>query len=240
MPGINLVTQLRNPGSASSGGSADLESGGGSSFLERFRSMSSDGADWSREDTVRVVLAIIGIAGLFGMRYFVEDYTAKQQVELDAQVSQLDQQIAAENKKFNSLKGLKAEAEAYDKQMAELQRKLELVESVSKNRNLVVRMTDFLVTEMPPSIWLGKLNLEAGDKNEVEINGGALNLQIVSEYVKRLEGAVFFPKWQLKETVADASAGPGSGAQQSKGTVKTAPVPRDTKRFQISAKVVAP
>jgi|GEM_PF-1096948 len=235
MPGINLVTQLRNPQATTAGGGFEsgMESDSPPSLVERLRSLSGSGAsDWERADTIRLVLALVGIAGFFGIRYFADDYKARQEAELQAQVAELDQQIASEKRKLEGLKSFRAEAEAYDKQMAELQRKIELVESASKGRNLVIRMVDFVVTEMPPTIWLGRLTVETATKNEIDITGSALNLQIVSEYVKRLEGAVFFPKWQLKETVAEAG---NSGTNAAGG--RAVPMP-DTKKFQVSAKVV--
>jgi Tfp pilus assembly protein PilN len=244
MPGINLVGQLKNPAAAPSGGfdaGGDLGGEGGPGLFERLRSMSGPSSlEWGREDTLRLLLVLLALGAHFGSRYFLDDYKMRLEGEVQAQIGEIEQQIANENRKLEGLRSLQAEAEAYDKQMGELRRKLELVESVSKNRNLIVRMVDFVVTEMPPAIWLGKLQVETGEKNEIDIAGSALNLQIVSEFMKRLEGAVFFPRWTLKETTVDTSGANAAGVPSVGGGAKANLPPPESKRFQINATVVPP
>ena len=68
-------------------------------------------------------------------------------------------------------------------------------------------------------------------KGKITIAGVSSSLQFVSEYMKSLEGAVFFPKWTLIETVTDASSVASSTSPQG--------APSETKRFDIKADVVS-
>ncbi|MBS1982783.1 MAG: PilN domain-containing protein [Bdellovibrionales bacterium] len=227
MAGVNLVKRLKErktgvgPGAGSRGKlfGMDMPTFSGGSSIEI-----------SSGDRIRILLMVASIGAGFFMRSFVRDFTSRKEAALRVEVNKLDQQIAEEKKKLDALKGLAQEADAYERQMAELQRKLAIIESLGKNRNLAVRMVDFIVSEMPSNIWLAKMNLDTRTEQKVEVLGNATSLQLVSEFMRRLEGAVFFPRWQLVET-SSRDASTASDPKANKG-------PSDVRSFSLNAKVV--
>lgn len=243
MAGINLVRKLKQ--SREGGGDAPKKSLFSGISMPSFGGGGggSSGESISMGDKVRILLMLAGIAAIPLARDQVREYTAKIEVEKRAEIQSFDQQIAAESSKLNQLKGLASEADAYEKQMQELSRKLAMIEALGKNRNLAVRMVDFVVSEMPSNLWLTKMNLDVKQDQKIEVAGNATTMQTVSDFLKRLEGAVFFPAWQLVETakVDGGGAGAGGGAfssGQSNARSSQVVIPTDTKSFQVNARVV--
>lgn len=229
MAGINLLKQLKNrPKDEFVGSEPSVDLGAG----DRFQGAELSTSEFQREDFIRLLLICIGVGLIYGGKFLVRDYTGKITQEKQAVVARMDTEIAELNQKLTALKDLQGEQDAFDKRVQELQKKLDLVESVSRNRNLAVRMVDFAVTEMPSPVWLSRIYLDLSNDGRIELSGRSTSMQLVSEYLKRLEGAVFFPAWQLIETQNEAV----SADANSTGGV----TPRDTKRFGISAKVVKP
>jgi len=235
MAGINLLKQARNlrKGGGDGGGSSVSQvEPERESLLSRFSRSTSD--SWTKEDTLRLIFFCVGIALIPGGRKLVADYTGRITADLQAQVADVEGKIAAENRKLRDLAEIKKEAESYDARYAELQAKFKAVDDVSRNRNLVVRMVDFVVQEMPPTIWLSRVTVDLVSNKKIDIFGNAMSLQLVGEFVKQLEGAVFFPVWSLVETTSEAGTVPTAAAKTS------LTVPVDSKKFSISADVVRP
>jgi len=227
MGGINLVDQLKNSG-GDTYANAPISDGGGMSMSKM--SFSTD--DFGKEDLLRLILILVGLGLVWGAKYFVQDYGAKQIEENRVQIAKLDTEITSIQNKLGTLKELKAEEEAFVVKLAELQKKMDLVENTGRHRNLLVRMIDFIVNEMPSSIWLTGINADVGLEAKIDLFGNATSMQLVSEFMKRLEGAVFFPNWNLVETVNVPATAASDG--------RTRVGPSESKSFTIGAKVIKP
>ncbi len=243
MAGINLVDQLNKPrgrhGTEAEGYESASEGGG---LFARLRASAGAGSSegFSSEDSAYLLRFLLGIGLIFGGRYLVENYTHRIQAELQAQVNEHQQQIAAEANKLRGLQGIRAELDDYERQMGELRRKLELIQSVGRNRNLVVRAIDYAITEMPESLWLKSVEIAVGTEGRIDLNGYALTHQIISEYARRLEGGVFFPSWNLVETISEETASrPTLGGTITSGAGTTPSSQMiGAKRFSLNAKVL--
>lgn len=227
MAGINFADQLKEStrAGATNAGSPGRFDSGGPSF------------DFESHDKGRLLILVLGIASIFGAKYYARTHAENIARDKENEIAQYEVTIGTEKQKLASLKDIAAEAETYNKRLDELQQKIGLVESVSNNRNLLVRMIDFTVSEMPGSLWLSKVNVDSGADSKIELTGYAMSLQLVGEFLKRLEGAVFFPSWNLVET---ESPGAGAAAPDPNRNGKPIGIVPESKRFTLNARVVRP
>jgi Tfp pilus assembly protein PilN len=236
MATINLVKQIR----ARKDGRKDAEAAAPSA-LQNMRIV----IDLDRGERVRAAILAAAFASIFLGKALVATYTSTMAASVQSQIAEYDQQIAAEQQKLASFKSIEGEISSYEAKMREARDKLTIIEGVRKNRNALVRMLDFVVGEMPSSIWLTKVTIDntpggttdpGGSKQgTVQVTGFAISLQLVSEFMKRLEGAVFFPRWELVET----NNQPGSATTPApQGSTAGASIPPDAKSFDINARIV--
>lgn len=227
MAGINLIKRLKEQ---KSGAKMSSPSGGFGGFGGGSSSLGSEASDVSSGDKLKIVLMLLLWAGAYYGRVYKDQRISELETAKKNEIAAVDQLVSAEKSKMTALKSLAQEAEAYERQMAELQRKLTVIESLGKNKNLAVRMVDFIVSEMPANVWLQKMNLDTKLESKVDLQGNATSMQVVSEFMKRLEGAVFFPSWQLVETKKEETA--LSGDPKKKEAIP------ESRSFQLNAKVV--
>ena len=217
---INFVKQIKDRRAA-----PKPEGGGG--LASRFAALSAGGGKFDARDKILLVLFLLGVSSIPGAKYYVQEYIIREKTEeIEKKKSELDSQMAELDRKLREVKPIQAQIADFDKQKRDLNEMLNLIESVRHGRNSIVRMVDFVITEMPASVWLKKLDIDVnGSSGKVRLEGAALSLQLVSEYLKRLEGAVFFPKWEL------------DGTKSVDGGTAVGDLP-DTKSFSINAQVV--
>lgn len=236
MSGINLVKKLKDYKAGGSNQVAPKKPG----FKLDFSFGNSGGEstpEVSSKDKVLFFLFLVGAGLGYYATIYGKEYTDRITIQKQSEIAAFDAKIASEKSKLQTLKGLAQEADAYEKQMQDLQRKLAVIESLGKNRNLAVRMVDFIVSEMPNNVWLNKMTLDTKIESKVEISGNAMSLQVVSEFMKRLEGAVFFPSWQLIETQKQESVAVGMPVKMGSTDKKRDVIP-DARSFLLNARVV--
>jgi Tfp pilus assembly protein PilN len=183
-------------------------------------------------EKVRLGIMIVGILSIFGGRFAVQKYTDGLNQERQAELTTIQGQVAAEKQKLASFDAIRKEIDSYESRMKEARDKLAIIERVRKNRNALVRMVDFVVSEMPNSVWLSKVSIDnssgGSDGGTVRVEGYATSMQLVGDYLKHLEGAVFFPHWELEDTQNETL---------TSSAPKQAP-PADAKRFEMNARIV--
>lgn len=259
MTSINLMKTLKSKKSGAPGG---IAGGSNSGLMGMIRKFTEGGAALDERERLLLVLFLVGIGSIFGTRTYLSTfYFPGREEEIRNQIAAEDAKIAEINNKLKAFDAIKNDIASFDQNMAQVREKLNLIESVQKGRNSIVRMIDFVVGEMPDGVWLANIKIDnsAGVQGaagampqpntgpmgsdgpslgSVAVRGSALTLQLVSEFMKRLEGAIFFPKWNLVETRDETSSasplpgfgGAGNAAQQR---------PIEAKSFEINAKVVS-
>ncbi len=250
MAGINLIPHLKlGPAGVAAGGPTSTtetfagpapeapadnssSSSSSSSPFARLRALADGGNAFTLDDLKYLFFTLFGIAAiLYISPIVVENLTKPTEAELKQTEARLQGEVAKLEVQVKQTEALRNEIKSFEAQMAEVQKKLTLIESTGRNRNLIVRMIDFLVNEMPNNVWLTRTGVDgAVTDSKITVEGYALSLQNVSEFVKKLEGAVFFPVWDVVETTAEKS-------QANAATPNVQPI--DAKKFQISAKVKA-
>ena len=227
MAGINLVKRLkeRATGEASGG------SGSRRNFAADVDRIKEGWANLANADKIRAVLFVAALSSIYFARVWVGDYTLELETVKRQEIETVHQQVAAERQKLEQLKGLAQESEAVERQLADLRRRLTIIQSLGKNRNLAVRMVDYIVGRMPERLWLRSLALETKVDSVVKLIGNASDMQTVSRFMKDLEGAVFFPSWALLEAQKTEEADTG----KPRPGMTT---PSEYRSFSLNAKVV--
>jgi len=245
MAGVNLIKQIRkiqrgDKAVSNVGKLPDLRG----QLDELVEKVKSNFTEFDASDALRLGLFILGVIILVGSRAFIADYHSKVETEMTQQRDQLDAQIIAEAQKLKALDEIIKESESLDKQIAELERKLNLIQTVILNRNAPVKMVDFVITEMPESVWLEKMELEPREGGKIDLSGFALSLQVVSDFITKLENAVYFPSWQLVEGSEDSSSRTGTPRTNtssigagSESQINVENRPAGAKKFALTAKV---
>jgi len=234
---INLIDQLRKRGSGAGvdlgGPKASVFAKGNDDVEFEESSEGGEGGGLDAYEKRKVAMLLFGIMLVLGGRQLVPLYTSGIEGEARQTEGELTTKIAAETKKSEDLKLVQEEMKQYDGRVADLRSKLAKVQQLEANRNLLVRMTDYIVKEMPPRLWFNDLDLDTRAK--VKISGYSSNYQIVSDFMKKLEGAVYFPKWQLIQTEnqpENLSVIPSSVKGDSSTVIETPP---DSKKFTLEA-----
>jgi len=103
--------------------------------------------------------------------------------------------IQEKNRKLVQLRKTIGEVGRFKKMQEELRGKLEVLQTLKKNRGGPVHILDELNRSLPPKLWLTKFS-ESG--SNVQISGIGLNEETVAEFMRALEKSPYFEKIQLK------------------------------------------
>jgi len=132
-----------------------------------------------------VLVLLIGGIGYAGITYW----------RLNSRLSTLDTQIAEEQRKYDELKEIIAEVEAYKKRAADLERKINVIEQLKANQLGPVRIMDEVSKALPDLLWLTNMDLKGTVLN---VKGQALNENAVANLITNLNASPFFAEPTLK------------------------------------------
>lgn len=195
-------------------------------------SFGSSGAGMDTREQIRLLFTLLLAAGAYFGPHYYEETLLEQSNAKRQELSALQANVKKQEGLASELKAIREEMVEYDKRMDELRRKTKKVHSLNDNRNFIVRSVDFFVSQMPQDVWLSSLEIERGDGGTIIAEGFSSDLQSVSDFMKTLESAVFYPTWILESTSHESS-----GTQGDDSKIST---PRDVKRFRIRANIVEP
>ncbi|GIW44161.1 MAG: fimbrial protein [Candidatus Binatia bacterium] len=162
----------------------------------------------------QISLAIL--TGIVVLLMMVLPYTfqARRLAQLEAEATQLRQEIARLDQQAKEVKDL-------DAKRAELQAKLRIIAQLKRRRVGPVRALEDLSDATPEKLWLTEFTETGG---AVSIQGLAIDNQTIAEFMRRLQQSRYFYDVDLVES-AQAVAQPGAQAGPS------------LKRFQIKARL---
>ena len=187
------VNMLRNMGIQGGGGGA--LGGLGASTAE-----SNVSSELQRQAAIKVFIIILFPVALFA---YEKINLSNLEAELKVQQALIDQ-INAEKAAFGSVA---PRVEKYTKEKKEIEKQVEVVRELTKNRLREVKTLDVLQSLMPEQTWLKEINIAAG---VVTIQGFTSADEGVSKLMKALEGSVLFsqiiPKTTARVDLAGVSA----------------------------------
>jgi type IV pilus assembly protein PilN len=107
-------------------------------------------------------------------------------------------QVAANEKKIAELKAKIKSVEDYEKRNADYKQRKEIIEQLSKNKTLPVKIVDEISALLPAGVWLNVMSINGHD---ISLScTGFTNTDVVN-YVNNLKSAKMFTDVYLQESV---------------------------------------
>jgi Tfp pilus assembly protein PilN len=204
MAGINLIEQLRQRESTQAQDAAMMESG--PSLFERLGigggSGGSSGEGLGLMAKVQGLLMLVGIAAIpMGRDWLQTTYLPPKLEAPQAELDKVRADIKAKEAQKARIAAIEVELNQFDQQVADIKAKIEKIRMIREgNRDRIVRMVDYIVTQMPEPVWISTLDLAATPGASVALAGRSMNYQNISTFVGRLQTGAFFPTWELEES----------------------------------------
>jgi type IV pilus assembly protein PilN len=103
---------------------------------------------------------------------------------LDQRIKQRDKDIAAAQKEVDELAQVIKEVEAYKAQKAELERKINVINTLKDNQRGPVQIMDDVSRALPELLWLTRMDVAAASIN---VHGTAFNMSAVANFMDNLD-----------------------------------------------------
>jgi Tfp pilus assembly protein PilN len=223
MAGVNLLTRLteREIEEGVVGEGAPIGNFGGN-IKEAFLNAIADLTAYQKTNFILLIVACILAsfqADLVDLAYF--ESLLKEKHAVNDQLQQEVNQLRSDVQKYGDLKDQIVE---YDRKLADLRRKIQEIDAIRKSkRDFAIRLTDYVVSELPEGVWLTGIRVDVKTNRKVELDGKSMDLTLLGVYMQRLEKGAFFPKWNLVNNSADVLPEDNN---------------RDIRRFQIDAGIM--
>ncbi len=163
--------------------------------------------DRQKTFNLRLLLAaIVGVVVLLGMWGLISDAVSNQQARnsyLQAQVAQMDKQIA--------------EIKDLQQTRARLLARMQIIEQLQQSRPTEVHLFDQLVRTLPPGVYLTQVT-QNGDK--LQLQGVAESSARVSTYLRNIDNSLWMGDPNLEVVQKDPRVDFGARAQQFNITAK--------------------
>jgi type IV pilus assembly protein PilN len=143
-------------------------------------------------------------------------YHQQRAAELDA----VEKRLAKTKADIAQLDKIIGEVKSIRVQQQQLQEKLDVLDKLKQGRTGPVRMLDELAGVIPKRLWLTKMEEKGG---KVTFQGGAANVEDVSQFMGALKGSRYFADVELKKTEGRAEKGLKTVAFTITATAKYAP-----------------
>jgi type IV pilus assembly protein PilN len=177
---------------------------------------------------------IVFIAGLaLGVLYI-----AIMGLILTSKRRQLDEDIGRARLEAARLKSIIEEVQGYEQKKANLQAKIDLINSLKINQKGPVRLMDEISRALPDLVWLSSLDVSGG---QIVMRGRTLSPNAVSTYLENLKKSPYFKEpvfknlglegggqgiyaWEMTlvftnpQTLASTAAGPAAAPAKAPGT----------------------
>jgi Tfp pilus assembly protein PilN len=141
-----------------------------------------------REVLIKVILLLAGVLALMAYENSHIASLKEQQINLGIQVSQLNQEVAAQAAEVESVKDIEVQSK-------ELEDKLKILKLLSRLRLRELKTLDFMQSSIPEKVWLKSIHYEAAKDNmetgHFSFEGGAVTTEELTEFVKRLENSAY-------------------------------------------------
>lgn len=116
-------------------------------------------------------------------------YIAVMGLILTSKRRQLDEDIGRARLEADRLRSIIEEVQGYEQKKANLQAKIDLVNSLKLNQKGPVRLMDEISKALPDLVWLSSLDVSGG---QITMRGRTLSPNAVSAYLENLKKSPYF------------------------------------------------
>ena len=105
--------------------------------------------------------------------------------------------IAERQRRVNELQEIINRVEAYEREAAELERKIEVITELKDNQRGPVQIMDTISRALPELLWINRLD-QNGER--IQIDGQALNFNAISNFIEALDDSSLFMEPELNDS----------------------------------------
>lgn len=110
-------------------------------------------------------------------------------VAISRQIAVVEGQNRDLRTEIEDLKKIVGQVEVYEKSKAELEKKLEVINTLRANKTGPVHVLDEIATRIPEKAWLQSLETQG---NRIKLSGMAVNNETVATFMSALEDSEYF------------------------------------------------
>ena len=136
--------------------------------------------------TILILWGITAVVGI-GIAFGVDSHLLQKMDERNAELKAHETTIEILDKKLGEIKTLKSRAKLIKKRM-------KLINDLSKERNLSIRILDEITTTIPEKIWVTRMETKKGT---FSVTGLAMSNAMVADFMDRLARSPFFSNIHL-------------------------------------------
>jgi Tfp pilus assembly protein PilN len=184
---------------------------------ERLAKLGLSGAELQEMRPHLVRFAVL-LVGLYAANY-IPSYLQEQKIQkLQAQMDQLDSQANVLRKELATKKDIRKQMDQLNKEEIELQRQLNAVNSLQKDRGLAFRTLDNLMISMPQKVWINTIDY----KNKVvSLNGSCWEYFPINDFIKVINESTQYADVNFKGITSTTAKDLVPGVPESMQKVKT-------------------
>jgi len=149
--------------------------------VDRERTKKKSTFQTGQKVTIACSLVLVLTLVIVGWRYLALQNESKQ----------LDIDIANSQQEATRLHAIIAQVQEFEKQKAQLQQRVVLIEQLRKSQTGPVHMLDQISRSLPPMLWLTALKQ---DDTAITMEGRCTSLTALSDFVANLEATGYFKK----------------------------------------------
>lgn len=161
--------------------------------------------------------AAILIAGLYLANFVPIYFHEKKKAELDIVVNDLTSQAGRLSTELASKKDIRKQMDQLNKEEVELQRQLNAVSALQKDRSLAFRTLDSMIVSLPQKVWFNSLEYR---ERAVTIKGGCWEYFPINDFVKSINESTQFTSVNFKGIVSENPAQIVTGVPEAMQKIK--------------------
>jgi type IV pilus assembly protein PilN len=123
---------------------------------------------------------------------------------VNSKLKEKKQEVAAAQREVEELQQVIKEVEEYKLKKADLERKIEVINSLKANQRGPVQIMDQVSRALPELLWLGNLDVAA---STINIRGTALNMSAVANFIDNLDKVEEFAEPILNDATQTSARG---------------------------------
>ena len=103
---------------------------------------------------------------------------------LSSDLDEVNGKVRAKNREVEQLRPILDEVEDFKRKQAELQRKIDVIQELSRKQQGPVRIMDQISRALPELLWLSSMNVRG---RTVDLNGAAFNTNAIAAFIENLD-----------------------------------------------------
>lgn len=173
--------------------------------------------DFSALQPVLIKVAVLG-AGLYLADYIPNYFYQQKMQELDQRIAGLNERKNALSSEMASKKEITKKMEQLNKEEIDIQRQLNAVAALQRDRSLAFRTLDNIVTAVPPKVWVTKLSY---NNRSMNIRGSSWEYFPINDFIKTLNEYTQYMNVNFKGIETETSSKPLAGVPEAVQRIKT-------------------